>query len=166
MPSVHNSRPSVSIRIATAADVLAAIPLVNAAFAIATFLGGDRTDEIRISEMMQKGEFLVAKEDASGHIVALVYTEKRGDRGYFGMLAVEPSRQGSGLGRKMVRAAEQHCRKHGCNNMDISVLSLRPELLPFYHKLGYGETGTEEFRPSRPLKSGMECHCIILSKAL
>jgi hypothetical protein len=80
MPSVHNSRPSVSIRIATAADVLAAIPLVNAAFAIATFLGGDRTDEIRISEMMQKGEFLVAKEDASGHIVALVYTEKRGDR--------------------------------------------------------------------------------------
>jgi hypothetical protein len=50
--------------------------------------------------------------------------------------------------------------------MDITVLSLRPELPPFYRRLGYLESGTEEFRPSRPLKSGAECYCIVMSKGL
>ena len=50
--------------------------------------------------------------------------------------------------------------------MDITVLSLRPELPPYYRKLGYVETGTEEFHPSRPLKAGVECHCIRMTKVL
>jgi hypothetical protein len=50
--------------------------------------------------------------------------------------------------------------------MDISVLSLRPELLPFYRNLGYSETGTEDFHPTRPLKAGVSCHCIVMSKPL
>ena len=40
MPSDRNSPPPVSIRVATPADILAAIPVVNAAFAVAEFLGG------------------------------------------------------------------------------------------------------------------------------
>lgn len=160
------SRPSISIRLATVADVLAAIPVVNAAFAIESFLKGTRTDETGITEMMQEGEFLVAGEEESGRVVASVYVENRGERGYLGMLAVEPSWQGSGLGRQMVEAAEQHCRKLGCKHMDIIVLSLRPELLPFYSKLGYTERGTEDFCPSRPLKPGVNCRCILISKAL
>ncbi|MBZ5667759.1 MAG: GNAT family N-acetyltransferase [Acidobacteriia bacterium] len=166
MPPIRDSRPSVRIRKATPADVLIAIPVVNAAYAIETFLDGPRTDETRMAEMLKKGEFLVAAEDDSGRIVASVYTEKRGQRGYFGMLAVEPSRQGSGLGRGMIEAAEEHCRVYGCKHMDIVVLSLRPELPPFYRRLGYTETGTEEFHPSRPLKGGAECHGIIMSKTL
>jgi hypothetical protein len=35
--------------------------------------------------------------------------------------------------------------------MDIAVLTLRPELLAFYSRLGYMRTGTEEFHPSRLL---------------
>ena len=162
----EDSRPSIHIQRATLAEVAAATPVINAAFAIETFLDGTRTDQTRIAEMMQEGEFLVASEVSSGRIVASVYTETRGERGYFGMLAVDPTWQGTGLGRKMVEAAEDHCRKHGCKHMDITVLSLRPELPPFYRKLGYAETGTEDFHPSRPLKSGVECHCIIMSKPL
>ena len=82
------------------------------------------------------------------------------------MLAVEPSWQGTGLGRRMMAAAEEHCAQAGCEGVDIAVLSLRPELLPLYRKLGYAESGTEEFHPSRPLKPGIQCHCIILSKPL
>ena len=162
----QKSLPFVSISLASPADVLAAIPLINEAFALVTFLEGTRTDETRITEMMEKGDFLVAKEDESARIIAAVYVEKREERGYFGMLAVEPSRQGSGLGRTMVEAAEEHCRKRGCTHIDLTVLSLRPELLPFYRRLGYIETGTEEFHPGRPIKDGIECHCIIMSKAL
>jgi len=162
---VPNSSPTVSIRIASATDVPAIVPVVNAAFAIETFLQGTRTDAEGVAEMMQKGEFLVA-ESASGGIVASVYTELRGERGYFGMLAVEPSQQGSGLGRMMVEATEEHCRSHGCKYMDIAVLSLRPDNLSLYRKFGYFETGTEQFHPPPSRKVEVECHLIIMSKAL
>lgn len=141
------------------------IRVVNAAFEIEIFIEGTRTDTQRMSAMMEKGQFLLAEED-DGRMVACVYTQTRDERAYFGMLAVEPSRQGTGLGRLMVEAAENHCRERRCTWMDISVLSLRLELLPFYRKLGYVETSTEEFRPDRPLKSGFECHAIIMSKRL
>ncbi len=153
------------VRVADASDMPRMISTVNAAFSIEGFLDGTRTDAERMSEMMTKGTFLVA-EDELGRIVGSVYTEMRGDRAYFGMLAVDPSMQGTGLGRKMVQAAELRCREQGAIFMDIAVLSLRPELLPLYRKLGYVETGTEEFKPSRPLKPGVECHAILMSKPL
>jgi ribosomal protein S18 acetylase RimI-like enzyme len=165
MSTVPDSSPTVSIRIAKATDVPAIVSVVNAAYAIETFFQGTRTDAKGVMEMMQKGEFLVA-ESASGGIVATVYTELRGERGYFGMLAVEPSQQGSGLGRKMMEAAEGHCRSHGCKHMDIDVVSLCPDNLSLYRKFGYFETGTEQFHPPRSREVGVECHLIIMSKAL
>lgn len=157
--------PGVSIRVATASDIPAMVLVVNAAFAIETFLEPPRTDESGMADMMQKGEFLLA-EDSAGHTLACVYTEVRGERGYFGMLAVDPSQQGRGLGRLMVDAAEGYCCSRGCKFIDISVLSLRTELPPFYYKFGYVESRTEEFHPSRPLRGGVECHAIIMSKSL
>ncbi len=155
---------SVHIRLATLVDMPAIVAVVNAAFSIETFLDGTRTDQQRMAEMMAKGEFLVAED--GDRVVACVYTEQRAHRGYFGMLAVDPRQQGRGFGRTMVEAAESHCRARGCRHMDIAVLSLRPELPPFYEKLGYVRTGSEEFHPSRQLKPGIECHCIIMSKKL
>jgi len=165
MAGSANPERVVRMRIATREDMDAMIPVVNAAFAVEDFIEGTRTDAERMGAMMRKGEFLVAEDDA-GRVAASVYTELRAERGYFGMLAVDPARQGTGLGRLMVEAAENHCRARGSQWMDISVLSLRKELLPFYDKLGYAETRTEEFHPSRPLKPGYECHCIVMSKRL
>jgi len=164
MSAAKNSQLPVDIRAATAGDVPEMIRVVNAAFAIETFLEGPRTDEARMAAMTSKGAFLVA--EAGGRMVACVYVEQRGERGYFGMLAVDPGSQGKGLGRAMVEAAENYCRSRGCIAVDISVLSLRPELLPLYQKLGYVKIGTEEFQPSRPLKDGILCHIVILSKQL
>ncbi|MGB2605549.1 MAG: GNAT family N-acetyltransferase [Candidatus Sulfotelmatobacter sp.] len=139
--------------------------LINAAFAIETFLEGTRTDEADLAEKMTKGDLLLGY-DESGQLLASVYVEIRGTRGYFGMLAVDSAHQAQGMGRSMVQAAEYYCRKQGCTAMDLTVLSLRSELPPIYRKLGYVETGTEEFHPSRPLKDGVECHCIVMSKEL
>jgi ribosomal protein S18 acetylase RimI-like enzyme len=166
MPHAFNSISPVRTRIATSSDVPAIIPLVNAAFAVETFLDGTRTDRERMTTMMQRGVFLVAEEEA-GQLVAAVYVERRSKgRGYFGMLAVDPLRQGSGFGRVMIEAAEDRCRQLECQFMDITVLSLRPELPAFYRKFGYIETGTEEFTPSRSPKDGVKCHCIVMSKCL
>ncbi|SRR6266702_4312678 len=153
------------IRVATAADRPRLIPLINAAFAVETFLSGPRTDEQRLAASMEKGTILTA-EDADGQLVASIYIELRGNRGYSGMLAVDPAHQRSGFGRRMMEAAENHLRRHGCEAVDITVLSLRPELPPLYRKLGFVDTGTDEFVYPYPIKGGQECHCIVMSKPL
>ena len=160
-----SSRTSVRFRLATESDRPGLIRLVNSAFAIEEFLDGTRTDDERLAATMQKGDILVA-EDAGGQLLGSVLTEVRGNRGYLGMLAVDPARQGQGLASLIVRAAEEHLRAQGCVAVDISVLSLRPELLPLYRRSGFVETGTEEFHFSRNLRDGAECHCIVMSKPL
>src|SRR5579864_1561834 len=101
--------PELRVRVASAADGGALAALINSAFAIEKFLEGERTDEKQLREMMQKGQFLLGCDDA-GQLVASVYVEVRGARGYFGMLAVHPAQQKNGLGTKMVGAAEEYCR--------------------------------------------------------
>jgi ribosomal protein S18 acetylase RimI-like enzyme len=155
----------IRIRLATGADRPRLIPLINSAFSIETFMDGTRTDEDRLAAMMRKGVILAA-EDGGGELLGCVYAEVRGARGYLGQLAVGPAHQGLGLARLIVAAAEERLRRQGCEAVDITVLSLRPELPPIYRRFGYVETGREEFHPSRPLKSGAECHGIVMSKSL
>lgn len=162
---VEGFKPAVGIRVATDYDIQAMVAVINAAFVVEDFIDGTRTDVANMTEMMQRGEFLVA-EDGTNQIVACVYTEIRGERGYLGMLSVDPPRQGTGLGRLLLDAAENHCRKRGCCWMDLRVLSPRRELLPFYERFGYVQLRTEEFKPPRPLRVAIECYGIILSKAL
>jgi hypothetical protein len=50
--------------------------------------------------------------------------------------------------------------------LEITALSLRPELLRLDRRFGYVETETEEFKASRPLRPGVQCHCIVMSKRL
>lgn len=154
----------ITIRTAGAEDAPVLVSLINKAFAVERFIDGTRTDEERLAETMRKGNVLVAER--VGRAVACVYVELRGERAYFGMLAVDPAQQHQGLGKLMTTAAEDFGRKHGCKHMDITVLSLRPELPPLYRKLGYSETGAEEFHPARPLKAGVQCYCIVMSKPL
>src|SRR5687767_11653526 len=98
-------RMPVRLRWAIARDAAAITRLVNRAFLVeAFFVDGDRTSAAEVRRMMKRGGFVLA-EDA-GRLVASVYTEVRGERGYFGLLAVDPSRQGEGLGGLLVAAAE------------------------------------------------------------
>lgn len=157
--------PPVAIRAAKVADIRAIVAVVNAAFAIETFVEGARTDEADILERMRRGDLVVAEDDG-GDVVACVHIERRDEHGFFSMLAVAPTRQGVGLGRMMVAHVEDQCRRLGCRDLTITVLSLRRELLPFYQKQGYVQTGTQPFHTAQPLKDGTECHTIIMRKEL
>jgi ribosomal protein S18 acetylase RimI-like enzyme len=150
---------------ASVMDIPSIVPLVNAAFAVETFINGPRTDYDEVRRLMDSGTFLVAKE-RNGETVAAVYAEIGEARGYFGMLAVNPDRQGTGLGRAMVYAAEEHLRQHGCERVDITVLNLRTELFPFYTRLGYTVTGTADYHKLHALKPGVVCVQIVMSKPL
>ena len=153
----------MSTRVAKLDDAENIARLVNAAFrAESFFTNGDRTNPEKVRELLQKGKFLLTEE--AGRLTGCVYVELHGDRGYFGLLAVEPALQRSGLGSRMIAAAEDYCRASDCRFMDLTIVNLRTELPAFYHRLGYTESGTLPF--PRDQHTNQPCHLIKMSKAL
>jgi GNAT superfamily N-acetyltransferase len=153
----------MNIRPATTDDAPKLAALVTLAYRVETFfVDGDRTDASDVLKRLERGEFLVLEEEAA--LVGCVYVEARGAIGYFGMLSIDPRRQGEGLGARLVAAAEQWCARKGCAVVEIEVVDLRTELPPFYRKLGYADLGTRPFPD--PERCKLPCHFIVMRKAL
>ena len=150
-------------RVATEADVDSIVRVINAAFKVERFfIDRDRIDTDKVRALLKSGTFLVTED--CGRMTACVYVELRGDRAYFGLLAVDPSEQKRGLGKAMIEAVENHARAAGCRFMDMRIVNLRTELPPFYRKLGYIETGTEPFKGD--VVPTLPCHFVNMTKRL
>ena len=155
---------SISIRSARSEDAENIARLVNDAFRPERFfIDADRTNPGKVRDLLQKGEFLLAEEAAN--LIGCVYIELRGDRGYFGLLAIDPARQRAGLGARLIAAAEDRCRAAGCRFMDLTIVNLRTDLPPFYRRLGYVVNGTLPF-PSDQHSPNQPCHLVKMSKPL
>jgi predicted N-acetyltransferase YhbS len=160
--SSRTLRPEL-IRIAAPADIEALVRLINAAFTVECFfIEGDRIDAEAVRELMATGQFLVAYADEC--ISGCAYVEPRAGRAYLGLLSVDPSRQRSGLGSRLVVAAEDHVRASDIGYMDLRIVNLRQELPEFYRRLGYRVTGASSFPADVTTKQ--PCHFINMSKAL
>ena len=145
------------------ADVVALVSLINAAFVVEEVaIEGDRVNRGKVQEYMRSGTFLMLEDGRS--VLGCVYVEKRGDRGYLGLLSVDPAQQKRGLGRLLTAAAEKHMKGLNCCAVDLRVISARSELLSFYGKLGYVVTGTSPMPADAPLK--VPCHYIHMTKPL
>ena len=154
----------MNLRIATDADVDRLVALINAAYEVEKFfVTGDRTNAAELRSRMQRGQFLIVESKPEG-IAGCVFVAVRGGDGFMGMLSVLPSRQGHGIGQMLSVAAEQHCRSHGCTEIEIEVVNLRSELPPFYRKLGYRESGQRPFPDAGRLTQ--PCHLIVMRKRL
>jgi ribosomal protein S18 acetylase RimI-like enzyme len=155
----------VTLGQATAADIPEIMEVVNAAFEEeAFFVNRPRTHPAQLAEHLQSGHFLLAHQGAQ--LLASVYCELRGQRGYIGMLAVNPEHQGTGLGRAMMQAAESFLRTSGCSVAELSVVSVRTALLPLYRKLGYVETGVAEPPEELRVKLTMPVQLIKMEKPI
>jgi ribosomal protein S18 acetylase RimI-like enzyme len=158
-----SSESKVRIRPASDADVPALALLINAAFVVEQVVfDGNRVDDLGVRAYMSGGTFLVAED--SGGLAGCVYIETRDNRSYLGLLSVQPARQGAGLGRRLVAAAEVLARESGSRAMDLRVISARGELLPFYQRLGYQVVRTEPFPAN--LIAKVPAHYILMSKQL
>jgi GNAT superfamily N-acetyltransferase len=151
------------VRLATEADAETLLALINRAFAVERFfIDAERLHLAEVYERLASGCFLMLAED--GVVLACVYLELRGERAYLGLLSVDPLRQGQGMGARLLHAAEEYCRRHGCRHLDLRVVNLRQELPPYYRKRGYHEIGTSPFPEDQPVK--LACHFIEMSKEL
>ena len=161
--SDHPSSEEFVLRNAVPADIPAIVALINRAFSVEKFFKtGERIDAAGLVEMLLHGEFLLL--ESAGALIACVYVKITGDRAYAGTLAVDAAQQKSGIGRRMMREAEDYARAHGCEVLDIRIVNVRPELSEIYTKLGFVPTGVES---AEVIKTATQpVHFITMSKPL
>ena len=145
------------IRPAQDEDVEALVALVTSAYrgessragwtTEADLIDGGRTDADEMRELLP--DLLVAVE--GGALVGCCALTARDDRGYFGTFAVLPTLQGGGVGSALLAAAEARALDLGLPTVEMTVLSVRTELIAYYERRGYVDTGE-----TRPFPYGVE----------
>jgi ribosomal protein S18 acetylase RimI-like enzyme len=144
--------PHFFTRLSTVDDVPALVALVNSAYrgdssragwtTEADLLGGIRIDAARLKTAVSTPGQAILVNEADGEIIACVHLQRTGETAYLGMLTTKPVRQGSGVGRKMIAAAERWVASEwGSREMHMTVLVQREELLAWYYRCGYERTG-------------------------
>lgn len=146
------------------AEAMAAV--INLAYRVEDFFKAcDRTTVEEVRRLLERETFLVARED-DGSIAGVVRVGVEGEVGHFGMLAVAPGRQGVGLGRTLVEAAERWCRERGAATMTLEIASPRSELPRYYERLGYRVCGTRPWPPEHLHELKAPAHFILYAKSL
>ena len=151
------------LREASTADLDAIVGLINRAFAVERFFkNGDRTDAEMVRQNLEEGKFLLLSD--KDEIVACIFVKLMGERAYLGTLSVDPAKQKSGVGSRMMQEAEEYCRAAGCKVLDIRIVNLRTELPAIYRKFGFVETGIESAEVVK--NASQPIHFVTMSKAL
>jgi len=70
-------------------------------------------------------------------------------------LAVSAGRHGSGVGRRLVEAAEAHFRAFGATRMEITSGAAHQPAHGFYRHLGYEDQGVRFAKPLAPLTTAV-----------
>jgi GNAT superfamily N-acetyltransferase len=155
----------ISLRTAKESDADAVARLINTAFLVEQFfIERDRTNPATVRNLMVKGKFLLAESEETPDLLGCVYFEVRGERGYFGMLSIDPAHQRTGVGRRLVAAVEKTFRDAGCKFSDLKIVNVRTELHDLYRRWGYVDTGTGIYDDPTPTK--IPVHFITMSKPL
>lgn len=149
-------RSVLTFRDAGVADVAAIVALVESAYrgdasrvgwtTEADMLDGQRVDPEGVTDVITKPGSRVLLGERDSELLACCHLEKQGDVCYFGMFSVKPSLQGGGVGRAMISESERLARSEWkCTKMEMTVISIRDELIAWYERRGYARTG--RFKP-------------------
>ncbi|HMU10030.1 MAG TPA: GNAT family N-acetyltransferase [Ferruginibacter sp.] len=148
------SNPAVSI--ATADDIPAVKDLLNSAYrgegskqgwtTEADLIEGDvRTDEQNLQKVIQQpGSVLLKYINEHGQLIGCVNLQQHGNRIYLGMFSVSPKLQGGGIGKQLLKASEEHAHHLQCSSIYMRVVSVRSELIDWYKRHGYADTGRRD----------------------
>lgn len=149
----------MNIRKATFDDIPRLEVLINSAYrgesskkgwtTEADLLGGIRTDAESLHQLISRqNAVILIFLDANNVMHGCVYLEKKSNRMYLGLLTVSPAEQANGIGKKLLFAAEEYASKHNCSVMQMTVISVRDELIKWYERRGYYKTGATQPFPN------------------
>lgn len=115
----------------------------------AHLLDGQRIDEPGLLEMLTapKAAILLCL-GAVGELLGSFHVQANGPQLYLAMLAVAPTGQNVGVGKFLLQAAEDYGMQHQCTSSKMTVISVRAELIAFYERRGYRQTGATEPFPT------------------
>lgn len=170
LPAAASDDPSVIERVTE---------LVNLVYAIAESglwaEGATRTSVREVAELTRAGQIAVAR---LGHrTVGCVRVQRLdAETGEFGMLAADPAHRNRGIGRELVRFAEEKCRAEGLRAIELELLVPRGWTHPskefldaWYTRIGYRivRTGTiDEAYPALAPLLATPCDFVIYRKDL
>lgn len=151
----------LAFRYARRADAPAIVGLIERAYrgpeaagkwtSEAELLKGPRTNHDEITALIDREDsrFILAEQDGKLAGCCLVQGVSRdpdpahtANAAYFGMFAIEPNAHGGGHGKIVIAEAERRVADlWGANQMVMTVINLRHELISWYERRGYRQTG-------------------------
>ena len=145
----------LTFRPATLTDIPVLIALVTSAYrgdaskqgwtTEADMLDGQRIDAEALRHDIKRADSRILLALENGEVLACAHVAIEDATGYFGMFAVSPDQQGSGVGKRMMAEAERLVREDwGLPGMRMTVIDIRDELIAFYERRGYARTGRKK----------------------
>ena len=168
-------------RRATLGDVPAVVALVESAYrgdasragwtTEADLLDGQRTDAGKVTIAVTDPDSRILLAERSGDLVGSMLLAMEDGDVYLGMFAVRPLLQGTGIGRNMLDEAERIGREEmGAAGARMTVIAQRPELIEWYERRGYQQTGEREEFPYGDIRFGAprrgDLYFVVLRKTL
>ena len=121
----------------------------------ADLLDGIRTDADSLKEMITKSNAVILQSFNEHNLLqGCVYLEKRHNKMYLGLLTVSPTLQAKGIGKQLLIEAEKYAKSQRCSFVEMTVISIRTELIEGYKKHGYKDIGEKKPFPN-DLKFGI-----------
>lgn len=112
----------------------------------ADMLDGQRIDREILRDLLRRNDARVVLAESGQDLLACCELQNQGEAAYFGMFSVRPEQQGNGIGHRLLVEAERIARQEwACQEMRMTVIDMREELLAWYLRRGYQRTG--EFKP-------------------
>jgi ribosomal protein S18 acetylase RimI-like enzyme len=145
---------------ATIEDIPSLLKVINAAYrgeastkgwtTEAHLLVGElRTDEASLLELFNNKNAVVLKFINNNEaILGNVYLEKQKDKLYLGLFSVSPDAQSQGIGKQLLKAADEYAAEQNCSSIYMTVISARHELIAWYMRHGYKPTGESKPFPA------------------
>lgn len=176
------------VAVATRDDLVELAAMVNRAYRggaarrgwthEADLLDGQRTDPASLADELDApapSTILLLRAGSDGPIVACVMMQRFRDDDerplcHLAMLTVDPDCQGRGFGARLIAEVERRAQHEGCAAVEMTVISLRSELIAFYRRRGYEPTGATKPFPHGDPRVGLprrdDLRFVVLEKPL
>ena len=154
----------MNITKATSEDIPQLETLINSAYrgeeskkgwtTEADLLTGKRINVDGIKKIIDEPNAVILKCcKADNNLIGCVYLKKNDNKMYLGMLTVSPTLQAGGIGKKILKASEEYAVEKNCDMIEMRVVSIRHELIAWYQRHGYHNTGKIIPFPDDPLST-------------